>query len=219
MTTVTNYINNEYRPINSKESILDVRDFFEDKNFSHFPVIQDNTYIGSFSKEDLENFDPDKTVADYLYSLEGFLVRENQNWMEILESFAKNNTNLIPVLDQDQKYLGYYELESIIGFFNQTPFLKEQGSIIVIKKAVFDYSIGQITQIVEGNNGKLLGVFISNSDNFDVEITVKIAVGEMNNIIQSFRRYGYEIISNHQEDNFINILKDRSEYLEKYLSI
>ncbi len=219
MTTVTDYINNDYRPINNKESILDVRDFFEDKNFSHFPVIQDNTYIGSFSKEDLENFDPDKTVADYLYSLEGFFVREGQSWMEILESFAKNNTNLIPVLDQDQKYLGYYELESIVGFFNQTPFLKEQGSIIVIKKAAFDYSIGQITQIVEGNNGKLLGVFISNSDNLEVEITIKIAVGEMNNIIQSFRRYGYEIISNHQEDNFINLLKDRSEYLEKYLSI
>ena len=40
-----------------------------------------------------------------------------------------------------------------------------------------------------------------------------------NNIIQTFRRYNYEIISEHQEDNYINNLKERSEYLDKYLNI
>ena len=39
----------------------------------------------------------------------------------------------------------------------------------------------------------------------------------MNEIIQSFRRYNYEIISEHQEDNYLNTLKERSEYLDIYL--
>jgi hypothetical protein len=51
------------------------------------------------------------------------------------------------------------------------------------------------------------------------EITLKITLGAMNEIIQTFRRYNYEIISEHQEDNYINNLKERSDYLDKYLNI
>jgi hypothetical protein len=37
---------------------------------------------------------------------------------------------------------------------------------------------------------------------------MKISLGAINEIIQSFRRYNYEIISEHQEDNYINSLKN-----------
>jgi hypothetical protein len=48
---------------------------------------------------------------------------------------------------------------------------------------------------------------------------LKITLGAMNEIIQTFRRYNYEIISEHQEDNYINNLKERSDYLDKHLNI
>jgi hypothetical protein len=79
--------------------------------------------------------------------------------------------------------------------------------------------MSQITQIVESNNGKLLGLFISDTDVESVQVTMKISLGAMNDIIQTFRRYNYEIISEHQEDNYINNLKERSDYLDKYLNI
>jgi hypothetical protein len=52
-----------------------------------------------------------------------------------------------------------------------------------------------------------------------VEVTLKITLGAMNEIIQTFRRYDYEIISEHQEDSYISNLKERSDYLDKYLNI
>ncbi|MCY1229202.1 hypothetical protein D9M72_415590 [compost metagenome] len=79
--------------------------------------------------------------------------------------------------------------------------------------------MSQITQIVESNNGKLLGLFVSNVEADKVQITIKITLGAMNEIIQTFRRYNYEIISEHQEDNYLNALKERSDYLDKYLNI
>jgi thiamine pyrophosphate-dependent acetolactate synthase large subunit-like protein len=104
-------------------------------------------------------------------------------------------------------------------FFNETPFIKEAGGIIIVKKALIDYSMSQITQIVESNNGKLLGLFVSDSDNETIEITIKVTLGVVNDIIQTFRRYNYEIKSEHNEDNYINNLKERSDYLDKYLNI
>jgi Mg/Co/Ni transporter MgtE len=140
-------------------------------------------------------------------------------WLDVLEVFGKNHTDIVPVLDENNHYVGYYELADVMNFFNETPFIKEAGGIIIVKKALIDYSMSQITQIVESNNGKLLGLFVSDSDNETIEITIKVTLGVINDIIQTFRRYNYEIISEHNEDNYINNLKERSDYLDKYLNI
>jgi predicted transcriptional regulator len=219
MTEISNYITNDYKAIQVEETVANAQDFFEEINFSHFPVLDNAIYIGSIAKDDLETFDSDKKVSDYKYALEGFFARKNMIWLDVLEIFAKNQTNVVPVLDDDNKYLGFYEIVDIIRFFHETPFMKEKGGLIIVKKGILDYSMSQITQIVESNNGKILGAFVSDTDASTIEITLKISLGDINEIIQSFRRYDYEIISEHQEDDYMNILKERSEYLEKYLSI
>nr|WP_315162780.1 CBS domain-containing protein [uncultured Flavobacterium sp.] len=219
MTEITNYITNDFRAIDSQETIAAAQEFFIDLHFSHFPIVEEGIYIGSIAADDLETFDTDKKVGDYKYTLEHFFARSNMIWLDVLEVFAKNHTNLVPVLDETNKYVGYYEIEDIMKFFHETPFLKEVGGIIVIKKGILDYSMSQITQIIESNNGKLLGLFISDSDTESIEVTIKISLGAMNEIIQTFRRYNYEIVSEHHEDNYINNLKERSDYLDKYLNI
>jgi Mg/Co/Ni transporter MgtE len=219
MTAITDYINNDFRAIESQETILAVQDFFMDTTFSHFPVLEEGIYIGSIVGDDIETFDSDKKINDYKYTLEPFFVRTNMIWLDVLEVFGKNHTDVVPVLDENNHYMGYYELADIMKFFHETPFIKESGGIIIVKKALIDYSMSQITQIVESNNGKLLGLFVSASDNETIEITIKVTLGVMNDIIQTFRRYNYEIISENEEDNYINTLKDRSDYLDKYLNI
>ena len=219
MTEITNYITNDFRAIDSQETIASVQDFFADVNFSHFPVLENGIFIGSIASDDVETFDTDKKAIDYKYTLERFFARKSMMWLDVLEVFAKNHTNTVPVIDENNTYIGYYEMEDIMKFFQETPFLKEQGGIIIVQKGLLDYSMGQVTQIVESNNGKILGCFISEADLENVQITMKIGIGPMNEIIQTFRRYNYEIISEHQEDAYINSLKERSDYLDKYLNI
>lgn len=219
MTEITNYITNDYKAIESNKTISIVQDFFEEYPFSHFPVVEEGVYIGSIASDDVENFDGFKKVLDYKYALEGFFARENMIWLDVLEVFAKNHSNLVPVLNDKNNYLGYYEIRDILNFFHETPFLRESGDILVVKKNTLGYSIGEITQITESNNGKILGLFVSEADAYNTQVTIKISQGVMNEIIQSFRRYDYEIISEHYEDNYINTLKERSDYLQKYLNI
>ncbi|WP_291100911.1 MULTISPECIES: CBS domain-containing protein [unclassified Flavobacterium] len=219
MTEITNYITNDFKAIDSQESIAVVHDFFDELTFSHFPVVEEEIYIGSIASDDIETFASDKKIIDYRYSFENFYARTNMIWLDVLEIFAKNHTNLVPVLDESNKYVGYYEIEDVMKFFHETPFLQEPGRIIVVKKRVLDYSMSQITQIVESNNGKLLGLFVSNADIENVELTLKLSLGPINEIIQSFRRYNYEIVSEHHEDNYTSTLKERSDYLDKYLNI
>ena len=219
MTPISDYINNDFKAIESSETIASVQAFFAEINFSHFPIIENNIYIGCIVSDDVDNFDSEKKVSNYRYALEGFFAKTNMIWIDVMEVFARNHTNIMPVLDEENHYVGYYEINDIINFFTETPFLKELGNTIILEKTVADYSMAQITQIVESNNGKLLGAFVSNATFDKIQITIKIGLGTINEILQTFRRYNYEIVSNHIEDSYLINLKERSDYLEKYLNI
>ncbi|MBD3583869.1 CBS domain-containing protein [Flavobacterium selenitireducens] len=219
MSEISEYINNDYRPIDSRETVASIKDFFAEEHFTHFPIVEESVYIGSIGADDVDTFEDAKDISHYRYALEGFFARTTMLWLDVLELFARYETNVVPVLDESNNYVGYYESADIIKLFNDTPFLKEQGGIIIVEKGIADYSIGQITQIVESNNGKILGMFISEARVDTVQVTIKITIGGMNEILQTFRRYNYEIISEHQEDNYLNSLRDRSDYLDKYLNI
>lgn len=219
MRLLSDYINNDFKPFSNTESITDIQEFFAENTFSHFPVLVDDVYAGCISSVDAETFETQKNIMEYRYALEGFFVRNTMVWLDVLEVFARNNANLVPILDETNKYIGYYDITDVIKFLNETPFLKETGGIIVVEKPATDYSMSQITQIVESNNGKFLGLFVSEANAEKVQVTLKITLGAMNEIIQTFRRYNYEIISEHYEDNYLNSLKERSEYLDKYLNM
>ena len=219
MRVLSDYINNDFKPVAYEETVAEVQDFFSEVTFSHFPILDNGVYIGCISSDDVTTFDLQKKLSDYRYTYEGFFVRSGMIWLDVLEVFARNNSNIVPILNDDNIYVGYYEITDVIKFLNGTPFLKEVGGIIIVEKNILDYSMSQITQIVESNNGKLLGLFVSEATLDKIQITIKITLGSMNEIIQSFRRYNYEIVSEHNEDDYINVLKERSEYLIKYLNI
>ena len=219
MNSLESYINNVIKPLKLSDYIADAQDIFIELPYSHLPITDDGIYIGCLSKESVKFLNPDAPVNDSRFHFERFSVQSNMIWLDVLAVFAKNDVNLLPVLDSKNNYLGYYELEDIIRFLHETPFLKEEGGIIIIEKEINKFLISQVTQIIESNNAKVLGIFISNVANGKVEITVKLSQSDLNDIIQTFRRYDYEIISEYPEDSYLINLKERSDYLDKYLNI
>jgi len=216
---LSEYIINDIKPLQVEETISDVQHLFNQLTYSHIPIKRGDIYIGCMSETDAHCFDSNKSISDYLYVLEGFFVRRQTLWLDVLEAFAQSDSNIMPVLNEKNNYVGYYELNDIISLFNNTPFFAEPGGIIIVEKGLNDYSFSEVSQIVESNNAKLLGCFISKIENDVVQITVKIGSSGLNEIIQSFRRYSYNIVSGHEDDTFIKNLKERSDYLNKYLNL
>ncbi len=219
MTPVIDMIRNDYKALQTSEQSQAVQDFFNDTNLSHFPVLEQDVFMGSLSQNDAETFTFDKDISNYKYTFETFFARPEIGLLDLLEIFARHQTDVVPVIDEKNEYVGYFEIQDIIRLFNETPFLREVGTVLIVEKEILDYSMSQVVQIVESNNGRVLGCFISDTSSSTLQISIKISSGGINEIIQTFRRYNYEIISQHQEDNYLADLKDRSEYLTKYLSI
>ena len=210
---------NDIKPVSITEVFSELQLLFNQLTYSHIPIKNEDIYIGCISETDEHCFDGEKPISDCKYMIEGFFVRPTTNWLDVLETFAQNNTNIMPVLDTNNKYLGYYELNDVMSLFNETPFFSEPGGILIVEKGIHDYSFSEISQIVESNDAKLLGAFVSKMDNDLASITIKIGNGSLNDVIQTFRRYSYNIVSGSEDDTYIESLKERSDYLDKYLNI
>jgi len=214
-----NYILDDVSPFDISSNIKDIQKAFNNLTYTHIPVKKGETYIGCVSETDAHCFETEKKLSDYQYALEGFFVRKNANWLDILEAFALHNSNIMPILNEENNYIGYYELGDIMSLFNNTPFLNEAGAIIVVEKGINDYSFSEICQIVESNGTRIFGAFVSKIENDKMQATIKIGHTGMNEIVQTFRRYNYTVISNHEEDKFLKDLQERSDYLDKYLNM
>ena len=64
-----------------------------------------------------------------------------------------------------------------------------------------------------------LDAFISKIENDIAQITLKIGNVGLSEMVQTFRRYSYNIVSGHEEDSYLDGLKERSDYLNKYLNM
>ncbi|WP_179317443.1 acetoin utilization protein acuB [Winogradskyella undariae] len=213
------YIINDIKPLDVTDKVSDIKMLFNQLTYSHIPIEKDGVYMGCISETDAHCFEAAKIIEDCHYAVEGFFVRPATIWLDVLEAFAQNDTNIMPILDHNNKYLGYYELNDVIHLFNETPFFSEPGGIIMVEKGVNDYSFSEISQIVESNDAKILGAFVSKIEGNLARITLKIGNGSLNEVIQTFRRYSYNIISGHEDDSYVESLKSRSKYLDKYLNM
>lgn len=218
--TLADYIVNDISIQPLTTGVGDIKKMFNELTYSHIPVEHNGKYLGCISENDIRCFESSRTLADYQYSLLNFFKRQDDNWLNILESFAQNDTNLLPVLEeQTDSYLGYIELSDMVNYFQAMPFFKEAGSVIIVEHNTEDFSFGEISQIVESSHGKLFGVLLSRINKDRAQITLKVSPANINEILQGFRRFGYRIIGDHREDNYLQNLKERSEYLNKYLNI
>lgn len=216
----TEYITNDLKTVTLTDKISKVKSLFNQTVFTHVPVIEERKLLGLISKNEIDALeDEQQKLKEVQYLFESFFVFEEVNWFDLLKNFAINETNILPVLNKQKTYIGYYELTDILHFFNNTPFLKQDGTILVVSKRKDDYSLSQVAQIVEQNNAKLYGAFVSKIKNDTVEVTIKLSTIHINEILQTFRRYNYDIVFSLEEDEYLNDLKERSEYLQKYLNI
>ena len=217
---VNEYILEEIKPLRLKDSIKSAQKVFENHPITHFPVIENNKLLGSFSEDDIQTLEnKEDELNSHAHLLHSFFTDENATVLELLKIFADNHTNIIPVLNEYKEYLGYFDLRDVLDLFSNSPFMVEESETLIIEQLKNVYSMSQIVQIIESNGGQLLGLYISEKKENFIQVTLNIVTNEINEIMQTFRRYDYKIISMHENDMYLKDLKNRSEYLQKYLEI
>jgi len=217
---INDYILKEIKPLTSKNTVKEARNLCRNLPVTHVLIVEENRLIGCFSESDIQTLeDKSKTLSSISYLLNHFHATKETTLLELIKLFADNNCNVISVLDKKQNYLGYYELSDVLDVFTDSPFLYHENETLIVEKDVKDFSMSEVAQIVETNKGVLKGMFISSETTQKVQVNLQIVSEEINEIIQTFRRYEYHVVTVHEDDFYLEDLKNRSEYLQKYLDI
>jgi predicted transcriptional regulator len=217
---INQYILEEIKPLHLTGLVKGAQKVFKNNPITHFPVIENNKLLGSFAENDIQTIEKkEDTLDNYSHLLNSFYADEKASILELIKIFADNDTNIIPVLNKHKEYIGYFDLRDVLDVFSTSPFMVEQSENLIVEKMRNDYSMSQIVQIIEANGGKLLGLYISEKNTDVIQVSIKVISNDINEIMQTFRRYDYKIISMHENDIYLEDLKNRSEYLKKYLDM
>lgn len=186
----------------------------------HLPVVDGDKLLGLISEAEIMANDLEKKIEEYSYTSLRPYVTDKAHIFDVLSKLAENNLTVIPVVDDENYYLGLINHEDIIKFFASTFSFREEGSILVFETTKRDYSLAEIARIVEGEKGTILNCLLSGEmGSEDVTVTLKIAVNNMDGIISGLERFGYIIKGTFVEDDFIDTYRERYDSLMNYLDV
>lgn len=191
-------------------------------NVSHLPIVQHGKYVGLVSEDQLfQVCDPSLEVSSCHFSQEGSSVFDDQHLLDVTSLVSKLSLTVIPVLKKDNSYMGSIIAFDLISHLNNLLGVEFPGTIVVLELNSIDYSLSQISQIVEYNNSRVLSLYTNcKSDCKKLSLTIKIDTDNINSILESFERYDYKIKSIFSsDDNNKDIYVDRYDNLMNYLNI
>lgn len=189
---------------------------------SHMPIVNNTEFLGLISDKDIYDLNmADEPIGNHALSLQRPYVSANQHIYEVIGLIAKLDLTLIPVLDENKNFLGTITLHDVVKYFAELLAVKNPGAIIVLEMNIHDFTLSQIAQIIEGNDAKILSVYVSNNpDTTKIDVTLKINKTDLTSILQTFSRYNYIVKEVFMEnDALTQLLDDRYEMFLRFLNI
>jgi acetoin utilization protein AcuB len=195
--------------------------WMEEFKVKHLPVMKFDNFVGLLCEDDIfDKDDSSKTLNELFNHLPRPYVFGSTHLYEVLAKVSDEHITVLPVLDNEENYLGCVSVIELMQRIANTGSIKEIGGIIVLEINELDYSLAHVAQIVESDNAKILSSFITSHPNSKkLELTLKINQIELGRIIRSFERYDYIVKASFQKSEYQEDLKNRYDELMKYLNI
>ena len=188
---------------------------------SHLPIVNNHDFLGLISDTDIYDMNhPEEPIGNHTLTLFKPYVDSEQHIFEVIGLASRLKLTVVPVLDNKNHYKGVITTSDLIRHLAGLSSLDQPGGILVLELTERDYSLSQIAQIIEGNNVKVLSMYITSPpESTKLEVTIKVNTRDMTSVIRTFERYNYDvktwISDNDSADNFYS---ERFDHLMKYLN-
>ena len=212
-------ITDEIPPLTHSDSGEKALRWMDEFKVSHLPVLKNGNFVGLLSESDvLDKMDLVENLDKLFDHLPRPYVFSNAHIYEVLYKISEHKISVLPILDENEKYLGCTTVYHLLTVIANTGSIKESGGILVLEVNSVDYSMAQIAQIVESNNAKILSSYIMSSmDSNKLEITLKINLIDLSRIIRTFERYDYVIKASFQKSEEDDDIQYRYDALMNFL--
>lgn len=212
------YINSKFICGSDSDNDSTLKSLFIIQKVSHLPISDENgRFIGVLYEDDLGGWPANKGVK----LIQEYKCNVYQHVFECLDIMIANNLTCIATVDDSNTIKGVITRQEIMSLAGQMAVIAVPGAVLVIEIAARDYTLVQIAQIIEFNGAKIIALHTHHStDNNNVRLTLKINTKETSSIMQSFRRYDYNVISQYiGTDSMEQFYHNRIDELIRFINI
>ncbi len=205
------------------DSVSTALDWMNDYHTQQLAVADEEMYKGIISEAILLDA-PDDTVilADIIRQHQDVFATEDQHVYELLRLVNQFGLTIVPVVGEDGYFVGTILVSELLERFADVLGVQEKGAVLVLKIAERDYSLSEVSRLIETNGTKVISSYYTSTASYEnpdeARLTLKLNRTNINPIIATLERFGYDIEEAHANDPVESIDQERLGMLMRYLA-
>lgn len=214
-------INTTVPVLKPQDTVAKALDLMLDAKQETLPVVDEQSYLGVLEESFIMNYDDYTLLKDLPLKHVGNLISENLELPELVDFLIEKEFTMAILADENNNYVGtvlaadaYKELALEL--------YSGDGASIILHLGEKEYSLTEISRIVEQEGHHIQKVFVANGLK-DVEdghaVYLKLNTTEISSVLSSLKRFGYKVTSTKLENEVTTLEKERYELLMKYLEV
>ncbi|GAB4238421.1 MAG: hypothetical protein Tsb0034_14020 [Ekhidna sp.] len=205
-------------PLKPSDEITRAKQWMDEFRVKELPVVDEKTFMGYITEDILYDAEiMHSEVGSYPLMGQSCKVAPTSHYYDILKVQSEFGMDLVAVLDEEFK--GVVLISDILKEFAKTAIVNSEGAIVTLKSSLNDYSLSEISRIVEMNGATILGANVKpdNDDPSLIEIVLRINHQDVNQIATGLTKSGYTVTSSFNTEDRSFDEKDRYGMLMKFL--
>jgi acetoin utilization protein AcuB len=212
-------ISNSIPYLHQEDKVFHALQLMNDYHVAHLPVVENESYLGIISEEQLLQSDDDNLIKQ-LQVADGITsVQAKDHFLKAIQTAVVNKLSIVPVVEEKQ-IIGIVTYNDLLRNASEFLNLNEPGALIVLEIEGKSYSFSEINRIVESNDAQITQLnTLTDAETGMMQVTIRISKLEVSDIISTFQRYEYNVKYYFGEELYENELRSNFDNLMNYLSI
>jgi predicted transcriptional regulator len=135
------------------DKLAKAKQLMVDYKLTHLPVVNKNKFLGLIAEDDvLDESNEQATIESILDLLLIAFLPEDVHFLNALNYCNQYDANLIPIIDKEANYMGCISSQHLLKTIGEFTGSNEIGGLIILAIKPIQFSISEISRIVESNN-------------------------------------------------------------------
>ncbi len=217
---ISNLISKNIPQLSITDKVSKALSLMEDFELSHLCVTLKDKFIGIVHKEDLLNVDEQDNIEVLQDDFTFQLILDKEHFSKALHIISEKNLSLLPVLNTDKDFVGVILATNLLYQLSNYICADEQGGIIIIEMEMRNFSISEITRLVETHDALITQLNTQvNKETGMMTVSIKLNKNEIADILATLQRFEFNIVAYYGEEAYANELQENYSHLMHYLNL
>ena len=215
----------DIKPVYTTDHIDQALAHLVELQMESIPVVDSQTsrVVGIVTREDLQDHKSEKNLAitNVMEKGEPILVYPEQHIFEVTGLLLRNKVRFLPVVDENDRYLGIVWRKHLFGSLSDMLSLSEYGTVLTISIDNENYVLSEIIRLIEQEETRVRGLTVETQQNNETikRVSVKLDQTDVSRVIASLRRHGYVVHSESRDDILEMEYEQRADEFLRFLEI